>query len=172
MAVTSIPTIRKQCTEEFLKLQPESKNYFVELEQRLFDISGKPQNASQICGYYRKYIQLIYNLSRHLEWLLQRYTPSELVYLDSVELNPDFKKEIEESKKQTENYKNIQNLKIENEIDGKDEDDDDDEESNLKCSKCKNNKKFSIISKQQRSADEPATIYITCNICGHRWRMG
>ncbi len=175
MAVTSIPTIRKQCTEEFLKLKPDSKNYFVELEQRLFDISGKPQNASQICGYYRKYIQLIYNLNRHLEWLLQCYTPSELVYLDSVELNPDFKKEIEESKKQTENYKNIQNLKIENEIDGKDEDDDgddDDEESNIKCGKCKNNKKFTIIPRQLRSSDEPMSLFITCNICGNHWRIG
>lgn len=170
MAVTSIPTIRKQCTEELCKLNPDHKEYFSDLEQRLFDISGKPQNASQICGYYRKYIQLIYNLTRHLDFLLQRYTPSELVHLDGVELNPNFKREIEESKKQTENYKNIQNLKIENEIDGKDEDDD--EESNIKCGKCKNNKKFAIFSRQIRSADEPMTLFVTCSQCGNHWRIG
>lgn len=171
MAVTSIPTIRKQCTEELCKLNPDHKEYFSDLEQRLFDISGKPQNASQICGYYRKYIQLIYNLTRHLDFLLQRYTPSELVHLDGVELNPNFKREIEESKKQTENYKNIQNLKIENEIDGKDEDDDE-EEGGIICRKCKKPKKISVLLRQLRSGDESMSAFFYCGKCGYSWREG
>jgi DNA-directed RNA polymerase subunit M/transcription elongation factor TFIIS len=40
-----------------------------------------------------------------------------------------------------------------------------------KCSKCGSKKTFQF-SLQIRSCDEPATIFLTCAMCGHRWRIG
>lgn len=39
------------------------------------------------------------------------------------------------------------------------------------CPKCKN-KDNSLIPMQTRSADEPVSFFIVCNICGHRWCAG
>lgn len=40
----------------------------------------------------------------------------------------------------------------------------------FKCSRCKQ-QKCTYYQLQTRSADEPMTTYITCIICGHRWKM-
>ena len=40
-----------------------------------------------------------------------------------------------------------------------------------KCPKCKQRKTVPI-EMQTRSADEPMTIIITCQVCMHRWRIG
>ena len=40
-----------------------------------------------------------------------------------------------------------------------------------KCSKCGSKKTFQF-SLQTRSCDEPATIFLTCASCSHRWRIG
>lgn len=43
--------------------------------------------------------------------------------------------------------------------------------SNLfECSRC-HKKKTTYFERQDRSADEPKTIHITCCFCGHRWRQ-
>lgn len=39
------------------------------------------------------------------------------------------------------------------------------------CSKCKSKKTYQF-SLQTRSCDEPATIFLTCATCGHRWKIG
>lgn len=41
----------------------------------------------------------------------------------------------------------------------------------FKCQRCKNNE-CSYMELQTRSCDEPATLFIQCLTCGHRWRMG
>jgi len=38
------------------------------------------------------------------------------------------------------------------------------------CRKCKSNKCY-VYSMQVRSADEPETLYITCTICGKKWKF-
>ncbi|MEO0236760.1 MAG: hypothetical protein ABIN35_00810 [candidate division WOR-3 bacterium] len=38
------------------------------------------------------------------------------------------------------------------------------------CSRCHRNK-TTYFERQDRSADEPMTIHITCCYCGHKWRM-
>ena len=43
--------------------------------------------------------------------------------------------------------------------------------SAFKCSKCKNSK-TEVVEKQTRAADEPATLFITCMVCGHKWSIG
>ena len=41
----------------------------------------------------------------------------------------------------------------------------------FRCSKCKK-RECEYQEVQLRSCDEPATLFITCLNCGHRWRMG
>ena len=40
----------------------------------------------------------------------------------------------------------------------------------FKCARCKQ-RKCTYYELQTRSADEGMTIFITCIICGHRWRQ-
>ena len=42
--------------------------------------------------------------------------------------------------------------------------------STFECKKCKKNK-TSVVEKQVRSGDEPATLFITCLECGHVFTM-
>ncbi|ULY68581.1 putative transcription elongation factor TFIIS [Chlorella virus XW01] len=38
----------------------------------------------------------------------------------------------------------------------------------FKCPKCKK-RKATVVEKQTRAADEPATVFITCEECGYTW---
>ena len=74
---------------------------------------------------------------------------SKIAFMRPDELNPEKydtiikKKELEENKKKSQATS-----------------------STHKCPKCKESKS-TIVQKQTRSADEPATIYIECKSCGH-----
>lgn len=80
---------------------------------------------------------------------LGKIDPTKIAYMRPDELNPDKyekiiqKKEIEDFKK-----KNVATS------------------SAYKCPKC-GERKISITQKQTRAADEPATIYMECNVCGY-----
>ena len=43
-------------------------------------------------------------------------------------------------------------------------------ESVIHCRKCAS-ANLNFVQVQTRSADEPMTCFLTCNACGHRWRM-
>jgi len=43
-------------------------------------------------------------------------------------------------------------------------------ESVIHCRKC-SSANLNFVQVQTRSADEPMTCFLTCNACGHRWRM-
>ena len=43
-------------------------------------------------------------------------------------------------------------------------------DGDIQCFKCKS-KKVKKIEKQTRSADESATIFAFCTICGNRWKI-
>ena len=168
---------RSNCIKQLNNLSPQHETYFVELENRLFELVGKFKHENQIHEYHRKYVQLFYNLKKQKNYLIQNFTPSELVFLDSNTLNPQFKKEMENNHVQNMRYKDIQNLKLEKIVsDHQDDtpmssDDDDDEKGTIQCSKCKQSKNITIVPRQLRSADEPMSMFITCNICNHHWKI-
>jgi DNA-directed RNA polymerase subunit M/transcription elongation factor TFIIS len=168
--MSTVDTVRAACLKQFVALDPQHLNYFTELEHQIFDICGKPQSYSHIMSfYYRKYIQLYYNLQRYWSLLTQQYTPSELIHMGEVKLNPQVKQEREHNAQQQLLYKQILSKGIE------DEDDDKDTDSageGNKCGKCKNTKNISITLRQLRSADEQMTIFYKCNKCTNEWRVG
>ena len=43
-------------------------------------------------------------------------------------------------------------------------------EGDLQCGKCKS-KRIHRIEKQTRSADESATVFCCCSVCGNRWKF-
>lgn len=159
--------IRRKCVEQLEKIIPQ--NYTVELEARIFEISGKPSTfQSLLTSYFRKYCQLVYDLKRHGAYLVSRYSPSELVFLRETDLNPDVKREVEEITRQNETYKQILLKGVEDD----EGDASEPTEGGNKCSKCKNTKNISIMLQQLRSGDEPMSCFFTCNSCGHKWRVG
>ena len=173
--------IRHQCLQNLCKINPEKSVYFQELEGRLFNICGQPSSLQHIMTmYYRKYIQLYYNLKLFCNELTQKYKPSELVYLSETELNPIVKAEREHNIEQHRLYKKILAQGVENDDDDDDDGDGDDGDKNNKsgeiitnrCGKCKNTKHLTIIPRQLRGGDEPMSLLITCNMCGNNWRIG
>jgi DNA-directed RNA polymerase subunit M/transcription elongation factor TFIIS len=165
-----IDKIRKKCLDQFIQLDPSNHVYMTELESQLFKFCGQPQNMLQVQIYYRKYVQLIYNLKRYYSEITSKYSPSELIFINnSQDLNPKIKQELEETKVQNQKYKDIVNLKMDKE---EKEEEEIPSSSYLRCAKCQNTKNISTVLRQLRSADEPATAFMTCNQCGHHWKMG
>lgn len=41
----------------------------------------------------------------------------------------------------------------------------------FKCSKC-GSRKATVEEKQTRAGDEPATVFVTCTVCGNMWTVG
>jgi transcription elongation factor S-II len=94
--------------------------------------------------------------SDKLEWILESinskdFKPETLPFLKPEELNPEKyekiikKKEMEEHKKNNKASTNA-----------------------FKCSKCKK-RRCTVEEKQIRSGDEPATTFVTCLECGHKF---
>lgn len=168
--------IRTKCLKKLCDLDVNHQRYFEELEETIYDFANRPKTVDQNFTYYTKYVQLYYNLSRHLQYITSTYEPSQLVYLSELELNPDVKKEREEYEKQNKKYMELRNHTValsENDGNGNNgDDDDDDEDGTVQCPRCKNKKKMIIISRQLRSADEPASLFITCSKCSKQWRIG
>ena len=161
----TISLTRQKCVEALIALAPEKKIYMEELENKLYEVSGQPQQYRLFHNYYRKYIQIFYNLKRHLNYLVEKYPPSVLLFLDSVDLNPEVKKQVEQNQLKSEEYKKIQNPEI---------DESDDMAQTMKCPRCHRPGNISVVLRQLRKADEPASCFFTCNKkgCGHKWRVG
>tara|TARA_B100000768_G_C11273443_1_gene374617 strand:- start:450 stop:929 length:480 start_codon:yes stop_codon:yes gene_type:complete len=81
------------------------------------------------------------------------YNPDNLAFLKVEQLHPEKyekilkKRKLEEAKKKNKATTNA-----------------------FKCSKC-GERKTTIVEKQTRAGDEPATVYITCSVCGNKWTM-
>lgn len=168
--MVDVAKIRSECVHQLTSIRGSHHSYFTELEGRIYDWSGKPQSYNQLMSlYYRKYLQLLYNLSQYYDHLTTRYTPSELICLGETELNPKVRQEREQNEEQYRYYKQILSKGIEDE---NDTEDDVLDGNATKCRKCNNTKSISIMLRQLRGADEPMSQFITCNKCGFHWRVG
>lgn len=83
----------------------------------------------------------------------EEYQADKVAYLKTEQLHPEKyekilkKKQLEEAKRKDKATTNA-----------------------FKCSKC-GERKASVEEKQTRAGDEPATVFVTCQVCGNMWTI-
>lgn len=172
----SVHQVRRQCWEALEACRPATgssvPSYFKEVESRIFDLAGRPTTyAHLMTAYYRKFLPLYYNLRLYASELMSRYTPSELVVLTEVELNPQVREARLYQAEQHRLYQQILTQGVTVEEDDEEQDTTSTEHT-TRCGKCHNTQNISINLRQLRGADEPMSVFYTCNQCGHHWRVG
>lgn len=149
---------RAKCLQSFQQLTPEQhQDYWVQVEENLFEFSHRPDHLTDVHPYYSKYIQLYATCQNHTEFVLQHFSPQQLVFLDYAEIDPSVKQENEARKTHIQQYKQI----LENRDEGL--------TGAIKC-RC-GSTDISINLKQTRSADEPMTSFCVCKKCHKQWKM-
>lgn len=153
-----------------LKLKDIIKNEKIamELEYGIYDYATKEANTWKIIirwdnpnfvQLYSDRLRSIYNNLKNKKLLnaLQKgkINGSTLAFMTHQEMNPDHWKElIDKKRKRDENkYNNTQQASTDM----------------FTCKKCKS-KRCTYYELQTRSADEPATIFVTCLDCGKNWK--
>lgn len=83
-------------------------------------------------------------------------TPEVLAFMTHQEMNPEHWKEYIDKKKKRDANRYSNNMQASTDI--------------FTCRKCKS-KRCTYYELQTRSADEPATIFVTCLDCGKNWKF-
>jgi DNA-directed RNA polymerase subunit M/transcription elongation factor TFIIS len=125
--------------------------------QKYADDNGTPFLLENIYDSKSDEILSILN-NKNLMFIIQAIKkgdidPKKIAFMKASELNPDKFKEIIKRKE-------VEEMRLK----------DKGSTSTFECKKCKKNK-TSVIEKQVRSGDEPATLFITCLECGHVFTM-
>lgn len=96
------------------------------------------------------------------ERLLQRvrdreFAPHQVAWMNPVNVHPErWRHEVEMKMRRDEYISNAKPMAMTDQF---------------RCSKCRK-RECSFMELQTRSCDEPATLFIQCLSCGHKWRMG
>lgn len=125
--------------------------------QKYADDNGTPFLLENIYDSKADEILCILN-NKNLMYIIQAINkgdinPKKLAFMKPAELNPDKFKDIIKKKE-------VEEMRLK----------DKGSTSTFECKKCKKNK-CSVVEKQVRSGDEPATLFITCLECGHVFTM-
>lgn len=125
--------------------------------QKYADDNGTPFLLENIYDSKSDEILSILN-NKNLMFIIQaikkgNINPKKIAFMKPAELNPNKFKDIIKKKE-------IEEMRLK----------DKGSTSTFECKKCKKNK-TSVVEKQVRSGDEPATLFITCLECGHVFTM-
>lgn len=141
-----------------------NEKYANELEHQIFDRSNKPTTDFDFKTVYYKIFIKIFHALKNNKSLVEIYSPSELILIEDSALikNTSIVNCKQQYKQEYDQYKQILNQSSSSLP----------EDSGFICKnpKCGNRKKFQVILKQTRSADEPMTQFIRCSECGQRYR--
>jgi DNA-directed RNA polymerase subunit M/transcription elongation factor TFIIS len=168
----NLNTIRQKCMETINTLVDDTKisrqieqgvyNYCV-LDSSTFDTTPRWDN-NVFSGMYINKVRSIYtnlnsksylnNVNFIQKFKDEEYDPYDLAFLKPYEIFPEKWEKIRE-----EEYRRNKLLYQTKEVAMTDE---------YKCRRCKK-RETSYFELQIRSADEPATLFITCINCGNRW---
>jgi transcription elongation factor S-II len=162
-------TFRKNITGKF-KVFVEDDKMALNLEKGVFNYAIKEASSKKIIKKWENpYFTQLYldrlrsvylNLKNNENLVSQikthEVTPQAFAFMSHQEMNPGhWSKLIEEKMKRDANKFNT-NVQASTDM--------------FTCKKCKS-KKCTFYEMQTRSADEPATIFITCIDCGKNWKM-
>jgi DNA-directed RNA polymerase subunit M/transcription elongation factor TFIIS len=105
--------------------------------------------------------QLVYNLQRNHEYLLQTYEPKALVKLNNESLAENIHNQVvKENALKLAAYTSLLETKF-----------GDNESRTIFCTKCGVKSTVTWNTKQTRGADEGSTIFCVCEGCKTRWKM-
>jgi len=147
-------------------LDDETKS--INLEKGIYNFAIKEANSRKIVKKWENthFVQLYLDRLRTIyinlknDDLLQlvkqgEITPQTLAFMTHQELNPEHWREHIERKIKRDASKFVNNIQASTDM--------------FTCKKCKS-KRCTYYELQTRSADEPATIFVTCLDCGKHWK--
>lgn len=145
-SLNTIKQLKDYINKDFAKLVEKS---ILDFSNEYANINETPFLINSI--YDTKLEEIINTLKLTPELIKTNDDAKNIAFLKPEELNPE-KYEKLLKKKEIEEYKK-------NDIKSS---------SAFKCSKCKKSK-CSVMQKQTRAGDEPATTFVTCLECGHQF---
>lgn len=146
----------------------EDETLAINLEKAIFNYAIKEANFRKIVKKWENqaFVQLymdrlrtIYMNLKNIDLLQQiknrEVTPQTVAFMTHQEFNPGHWKVLIEKKTKRDASKFTTNIQASTDM--------------FTCKKCKS-KKCTYYELQTRSADEPATIFVTCLDCGKHWK--
>lgn len=166
MPAISNPTkFRQNLRTKFASLMPEK--YATNLEKAIFNYAIQEATKKKIIKkwenpffsqLYTDRLRTIYrNLNKEILTSIQsgEITPQQFAFMTHQEMNPEHWTELIQKKVKRDASKFNTNIEASTDM--------------YTCKKCRS-KKCTYYEMQTRSADEPATIFVTCLDCGKHWR--
>jgi len=146
----------------------ENKNSAINLEKGVYNFAIKEANSRKIIKKWEnsRFVQLYTDRLRTIcinlknSELLQslnsgEITPQQLAFMTHQEMDPEHWRKWIEQKAMRDANKFTNNIQASTDM--------------FTCKKCKG-KRCTYYELQTRSADEPATIFVTCLDCGKNWK--
>lgn len=140
----------------------------INLEKGIFNYTIKEANAKKIIKkwenpyftqLYMDRLRTVYLNLKNTDLLAQvknkEIAPQSLAFMTHQEMNPDHWRKMIEMKIKRDANKYTTNIQASTDI--------------FTCKKCRG-KRCTYYELQTRSADEPATIFVTCLDCGKNWK--
>tara|TARA_B100000902_G_C27005367_1_gene761960 strand:+ start:267 stop:776 length:510 start_codon:yes stop_codon:yes gene_type:complete len=165
--ITDIDTFRRNIQKKFEDLI-ENETKSINLEKGIYNYAIKESNNNKIIKkwdnpyFVQLYLDRLKSIFVNLknEKLLDKIktdeiTPQTLAFMTHQEMNEDIWKELLEKKMKRDANKYTNNIQASTDM--------------FTCRKCKS-KRCTYYELQTRSADEPATIFVTCLDCGKNWK--
>lgn len=120
-------------------------------------IIKKWENPAFVILYIERARTVFMNFSREIAEQIENgeLTPQKYVYMTHQEMNMGRWSALIEQKKKRDESKYAKNIEASTDM--------------FTCKKCRS-KKCTYYELQTRSADEPATIFVTCLDCGKNWK--
>lgn len=144
-----------------IELSKELEKYIIEYatkEANTHKIVVRWDNASFIQLYIDRmrsiYTNLVNDKLRN-NLMNKEITPKNLAYMTHQEMDPEHWKDLIDKKRKRDANKYNNNTQASTDM--------------FTCRKCKS-KRCTYYELQTRSADEPATIFVTCLDCGKNWK--
>ena len=165
-------TFRKKISRELEKKYPEfsekSPNFFINLEKGIFNFAIKEATSRKIIKKWENpfFVQLYTDRLRSIYINLKNAEFQKMILSDEIdaqvvafmthhEMNPERWSKLIQQKVLRDQSKLTTNIEASTDM--------------YTCKKCKS-KRCTYYELQIRSADEPATIFVTCLDCGKHWK--
>jgi transcription elongation factor S-II len=157
--------VREKLEQQF---SIENKDMVANLEKGVFNFAIKEANSRKIIKKWEnsRFVQLYTDRLRTIctnlkndellaSLLTGEITPQQLAFMTHQEMNPEHWRKWIEQKALRDANKFTNNIQASTDM--------------FTCKKCKG-KRCTYYELQTRSADEPATIFVTCLDCGKNWK--